>query len=277
MCETILKLIASRHFYSPTILTPIQQYFAIYEWLPKGHALCYHPLMLQSIPSARTLLDEVLERDPNLDLNSLHAEAFNLMVYYRSEYYEASVDSFLSELGLPDKLRKEIKQKMLKPVVVADKEYSNFMEEVSRRVSQAFQPISGKVAELCAEKELTNVGLIKGINYTMKRGPVDIIVYHPNVHQFTVKHTIEVKNVKLRERATRGLLYGDSLFGFFNDEGEFTERHIKEIDRLCEERGGYCYMPPATLQRLTPKGKRLRPNTMFAHDMSIFVKTGRIA
>ena len=172
--------------------------------------------MAQSIPSARTLLQQVLKRAPNLDVNSLHAEAFDLMIFYRSKYYEDGVDSFLSKLDLPDNLRAQIKQQMLKPVVVADKEYSNFMEEISRRVSQAFQPISGKVAELCAERELTRIGLVKGINYTKERGPTDIIVYYPSARQFTLKHSIEVKNVKLRERATRGLLFdGDSLFGFF--------------------------------------------------------------
>ena len=94
--------------------------------------------MGQTIPSARTLLQEALKHSPSLDVNSLHAETFNLMVYYRSKYYEASVDSFLSQLDLPSGLKRQIKHKMLEPVMVADKEYSNFMEELSRGVSQAF-------------------------------------------------------------------------------------------------------------------------------------------
>ena len=137
--------------------------------------------MAQSIPSAQALVEEALRSNPNLDVNSLHAEVFKLMVHYRSQYYKASVDSFLSGLGLPNNLRRQIKRKMLEPVKVGDKEYSNFMEEVSRRVSQAFQPISGNVAELCAGKELIRVGLAKDLNFTRRRERTDIIVYYPNI------------------------------------------------------------------------------------------------
>jgi hypothetical protein len=234
--------------------------------------------MASSIPSARTLLQEALEHNPNLDINSLHAEVFNLMVYYRLRYYEVGVDSFLSKLDLPDKLRRQIKQKMLEPVQVADKEYSNFMEKISRRVSQAFQPISGNVAELCVERELTRIGLVKDVNFTRRRERTDIIVYYPDTHRAKSRHRIEVKNVKLRERATRGLLFdGDSLFGFFNDEREFTESNVKVIDSLCAKTKGYCYIPPATLSKMAFKGSHFRSNTMFAYDMLNFAKTGKIA
>lgn len=186
--------------------------------------------MARSIPSAQALIEEALGLNPNFDVNSLHAEVFNLMVDYRSKYYEASVDSFLSELDLPKELQTKIKRKMLKPVMVGDKEYSNFMEEVSRRVSQAFQPISGNIAELCAERELIRVGLIKNSNYTKKRERTDITVYYPSISRYKAKHRIEVKNVKVRERATRGLLFdGDSLFGFFDDENEFAESNVNKL------------------------------------------------
>lgn len=234
--------------------------------------------MAQSIPSAQTLLQEALELHPGIDVNSLHAEVFKLMVNYRSKYYEDSVDSFLSKLDLPNKLRGQIKREMLKPVMVEDKEYSNFMEEVSRRVSQAFQPISGSVAELCAERELIRVGLVKNVNFTRRRERTDIIVYYPNIHEVKLKHRVEVKNVKLRERATRGLLFdGDSLFGFFNDENEFSQSNVEIIDDLCEKTKGYCYIPSATLNKMVYKGTRFRPNTMFADDMLVFAKTGKIA
>jgi len=234
--------------------------------------------MTSRIPSARTLLQEVLEDNPNLDVNSLHAEVFNLMVYYRSKYYEIGVDSFLSKLDLPDELRRQIKQKMLEPVQVADKEYSNFMEEVSRRVSQAIQPISGNVAELCVERELAKVGLIKDVNFTRRRERTDITVYYPDMHKVKSRHRIEVKNVKLRERAVRGLLFdGDSLFGFFNDENEFTESNVEVIKDLCRKTRGFCYIPPTTLNRMVFKGQRFRPNTVFARDMLNFAKTGKIA
>jgi hypothetical protein len=50
------------------------------------------------------------------------------------------------------------------------------------------------------------------------------------MHHFKLKHRIEVKNVKIRERATRGLLFdGDSLFGFFDDESEFTESNVEKM------------------------------------------------
>ena len=234
--------------------------------------------MARSIPSAQALIEEALGLNPNFDVNSLHAEVFNLMVDYRSKYYEASVDSFLSELDLPKELRTKIKRKMLKPVMVGDKEYSNFMEEASRRVSQAFQPISGNVAELCVERELTKAGLIKGINFTRRQERTDFTVYHPDMHHFKLKHRIEVKNVKIRERATRGLLFdGDSLFGFFDDESEFTEPTVELIDDLCAKTSGYCYMPHATLNKIPHKAKRLRPNVAFAHDMLSFARTGKIS
>jgi hypothetical protein len=98
------------------------------------------------------------------------------------------------------------------------------------------------------------------------------------MHHFKLKHRIEVKNVKIRERATRGLLFdGDSLFGFFNDESEFTEPTVELIDNLCAKTGGYCYMPHATLNKIPHKAKRLRPNVAFAHDMLSFARTGKIS
>jgi len=186
--------------------------------------------MTRTIPSAKAIIEEALNRNPDLEVNSLHANTFKLMLYYRSSYYEASVDSFLSDLDLPYKLRRQIKQKMLKPVRAADKEYSNFMEEVSRRVSQAFQPISGSIAELCAERELLRANLVKGVNFARRRERTDLTIYYPSISQCKRKHRIEVKNVTIRERATRGLVFdGDSLFGFFDDENEFTESNVEKL------------------------------------------------
>ena len=83
--------------------------------------------------------------------------------------------------------------------------------------------------------------------------------------------------MKIRERATRGLLFdGDSLFGFFDDESEFTESTVELIDDLCVKTGGYCYMPPATLNKISHKAKRLRANVVFAQDILSFVRTGKI-
>jgi len=69
---------------------------------------------------------------------------------------------------------------MLEPVIVEGKEYSNFMEEASRRVSQAFQPISGKLAELCAERELGRYGIVKNRHFTTRRNRTDISRCYPS-------------------------------------------------------------------------------------------------
>ena len=103
-------------------------------------------------------------------------------------------------------------------------------------------------------------------------------MYHPNVSSFRAKHRVEIKNVSLRERAARGLIFdGDSLFGFFNDVNEFTRANVEVIDELCQRTNGYCYLPPSTLEMMPYKGRRFRSNTVFGRDMASFASTGRIA
>ena len=105
------------------------------------------------------------------------------------------------------------------------------MEETSRRVSQTFQVISGNIAELCVERELIKIGLKLGIRYVKKAERTDFIIYYPKKDGFKKKHRIEVKNVKLRERGTRGLAFdGDTMIGFFNQPSEFTASNIEVID-----------------------------------------------
>lgn len=229
------------------------------------------------IPSAEEIIDEVLKSDPDVDVNTLHAKTFELMIKYRAMYYERRVNEILDELNLPMDIYNKVKNKLLEPVIVNGREYSNFMEEVSRRVSQAFQPISGNIAELCVERELIKVGLIKNIHFTKRKDRTDFIIYHPNINSCKVKHRVEVKNVSLRERATRGLAFdGDSLFGFFNQPNEFTESNIKVIEDLCLKTGGYCYIPPSTLHKIPYKRTRILPNTIFGADMAYFVKFGKL-
>jgi len=236
--------------------------------------------MTQHIPSARDLVREALQKNPDLDINSLHSATYGLMMEYKLKYYESKVDAFLSRLDLadlPTNARRKLKEKMLEPVIADGIPYSNFMEEASRRVSQSFQPISGKIAELCVQRELTRVGLVEGTHFTIREGRTDITVYCPNVRSFQAKHRVEIKNVSLRERAARGLIFdGDSLFGFFNDVNEFTRANVEVIDDLCQRTNGYCYLPPSTLKMMPYKGKRFRPNTIFGHDMASFSSTGRI-
>jgi len=232
---------------------------------------------MRTVPPSESILSEALKNNPNVDVNSLHHETFNLMIHYRSKYYERRVNEILFELNLPKEIHDKVKSKLLEPIVVGDKEYSNFMEEVSRRISQAFQPISGHLAELCAERELERAGLKKDYHFTRRKERTDFIIYYPNLHSSKARHRIEVKNVSLRERATRGLAFdGDSLFGFFNQLSEFTESNVKVLEDLCIKTNGYCYIPPDTLRKIPYGTKRFRPNTQFGSDMAAFVKTGRM-
>ncbi|MGQ9718565.1 MAG: hypothetical protein ACUVWK_01750 [Nitrososphaerales archaeon] len=232
---------------------------------------------MSSIPSAEDIFCEALSTNPNIDVNSLHDKTFELMTRYRSKYYERRVDEILTDLELPRDIFLKVKEKLLEPIIVRGKEYSNFMEEVSRRISQAFQPISGYLAELCAERELEKAGLRKDYHFTRRKERTDFIIYSPELYSYKARHRVEVKNVSLRERATRGLAFdGDSLFGFFNQLSEFTESNIKVLDELCIKRGGRCYIPSDILKQIPYKTLRFRPNTRFGQDMAIFVKTSRI-
>jgi len=230
-----------------------------------------------TIPSAEDIFRGALRINPNADVNTLHTMTFELMLRCRSEYYERRIDEILAQLDLPADIHLKVKKKLLEPIIVGDKEYSNFMEEVSRRVSQAFQVISGNLAELCAKRELERACLKEGLHFTRRKERTDLIIYHPDVYARKARHRIEVKNVSLRERATRGLAFdGDSLFGFFNQLEEFTESNIKVLDELCLKRNGYCYIPPNILKQITHKTLRFRPNTQFGQDMAMFAKTGNL-
>lgn len=161
--------------------------------------------------------------------------------------------------------------------MVDDVKYSNFMEEVAVRVSQSLQPLSGSVAELCAILELERHGLKKGTHFTYREKPTDITVYHPALEGKEAIHRIEVKNVKMKERAARGLLFdGDSLFGFFNAVKEYSASKVKELDEQCLKTSGYCYLPPATLDGIKHPHARFRPNTQFGKDMATYSLTGKI-
>lgn len=232
---------------------------------------------MRTVPSAESILREALRNNPDFDVNSLHSETFRLMIHFRTDYYERRVNEILSELNLPREMHDKVKSKLLEPIVVRGKEYSNFMEEVSRRVSQAFQPISGHLAELCAQRELERAGLRKDYHFTRRKERTDFIIYYPQIQSFRTRHRVEVKNVSLRERATRGLAFdGDSLFGFFNQLNEFTESNVKVLEDLCTKTNGYCYIPPNVLRQIPYRTTRFRPNTQFGQDMAAFARTGRI-
>lgn len=223
----------------------------------------------------------VLEKEKGLDINKLHEACYRLFMKFKKRYYEYKVNKFLSKLNIIDRLLlKKLKNKMLKPIKVRGVVYSNFMEEAARRISQSIQPISGNLAELSVQRELKKVGLEEGVHFIIREGRTDITLFYPNKKNNKKLHNVEVKNVKLRERGTRGLAFdGDSLIGFFDQPNEFTggeKGNIAEIEKHCKKRGGFCYIPPETLKKIPYKTKYLKSNTEFAKDMKKFVETGKI-
>ena len=163
-----------------------------------------------SIPSAKDLVNEAVKSKPSADLTEIHSLTYSLMMNHKMKYYKSKVDDFLSRMSLssiPNEAKTLLRKEMLLPLTANNVEYANFMEEASRRVSQTFQVVSGNIAELCVERELTKVGLREGINYQKKVERTDFIVYYPSIANQKAKHRIEVKNVKLRERGTRGLAF----------------------------------------------------------------------
>lgn len=233
-----------------------------------------------SIPSSKDLVQEAVKLKPMADVNVIHGLTYDLMMDYKKKYYENKVDDFLSRwtlMDIPVEQKRKLRKEMLEPLVASGVEYSNFMEEASRRVSQTFQVISGNIAELCVERELNKMGLEEKIHYRKKTERTDFILYSPDLANMKVKHRIEVKNVKLRERGTRGLAFdGDSMFGFFDSPSEFTESNVDVIDKHCRSTKGFCYVPPTTLEKMLYKGKFFKPNTQFGEDALYFVQKGRM-
>ena len=239
---------------------------------------------MKKFPSALTIINEAINKNPNADLNQLHASTYELMKKYRAIYYEKKIEEFLHRhtiARLSEDIKQKLKRELLRgPIVIDNVEYSNFMEEAARRISQTFQSTTGNLSELCVEKELIDKGLRKGFHYVKRTDHTDITVFHPNLSNPLVnKHRIEVKSMKIRERGTRGLKFdGDSMIGFFNQPSEFTDENIDLIDKHCKELGGFCYIPPETFSKINNKlhGKRFKPNTDFASDVKRFVMKGAI-
>lgn len=237
---------------------------------------------MQQFPSAKEIIEEAKKKNPRADINQLHASTFQLMIKYKDIYYQEKVKDFLSRSSIthiPERIKLKIKEELLKPMMGGDINYSNFMEEASRRISQTFQVISGNLSELCIEEKLKEMGLKEKINYFKKVEHTDFVIYYPEWSNFLKKHRIEIKNVSLRERATRGLTFdGDSILGFFNDPSEFTTTNIDIIDSQCKKTGGYCYVPPVLLEQLKDKvkNKRFKSNINLFSDIEKFIKTGSI-
>ncbi len=237
---------------------------------------------MKDFPTSKEIIEEAKNQNQKADINELHAIAFELMKKYRNIYYQNKVKDFFNRqslANLPPEIIKKIKEELLKPIPIVNKLYSNFMEETSRRISQAFQTFSGYIAELCVEKELIDIGLKLEVNYDKRKEHTDFRIYYPKKINYSKRHRVEVKNVKLRERAIRGLAFdGDSLIGFFNEASEFKSSHIDVIDQQCRKTDGYCYIPPTILKKLGVKlkNKRFKSNKNFAYDMSRFADKGLI-
>ncbi|NWF96941.1 MAG: hypothetical protein HXY34_12435 [Candidatus Thorarchaeota archaeon] len=233
------------------------------------------------MPSARTLLDEILSRNPDIDINALHSEMWASMKRHRKDYLREQVDAFLKTLRISESAKAIVREALLQPVTIDGVEYDSFIIGISRKISQSIQPLSGKSSELCAEVALSRAGLKRDVHYRVRDKRSDITLYHPTIQSSICVHRIEIKNLKIRERATRGLVFdGDSMFGFFDDPGEFTEGNIEELQKAVAKTGGYVYLPPETLSELRRRYEDLpsflRPNTRFGTDMASFVKSGTI-
>jgi hypothetical protein len=235
------------------------------------------------LPSADEIVAEVVRKFRDLDVNGIHAKTYDSLLRHRNIYYARRVDELLAKLEIDDTSRRVVRNALLSPLRIGDVQYSNFMEEVARRMSQSMQPISGRIAEVCAEIELKRAGLNRDVDYGIREKRTDITIYHPRKERGARTHRVEVKNMKLRERAARGLVFdAESLFGFFDDPGEFTSGNLTVLEKTCIATGGYVYVPPATLEvvrqgHLVPVDSRLRPNTRFAHDMAEFAHEGKIS
>ena len=237
---------------------------------------------MKKFPSAKEIVEEALTVNPRADINQLHTLTYDVMLKHRNSYYSSKADKFLDRpffKKLGGSLHAGIKGELLKPIIGGQIEYSNMMEEASRRISQTFQVISGNIAEVCVERELNRKGLKKGIHFLRKTNHTDFTFFHPLVKNPKSSHRVEVKNVAVRERATRGLAFdGDSLLGFFTDAGEFTDEIISIIDKHCKKTGGYCYIPPTLIKQLGTKlkGKKFKSNLEVSSDMLKFVDNGTI-
>lgn len=235
-----------------------------------------------AILSAKKAFSEALEKHPNANMNELHGETYKLIQRQSQQHYKERVDDFLKRCEFPVSSKVTLKNKMLAPVMAGGVEYSNFMEEASRRLSQSKQTTSGYVAEWCVRRELENRGLQKNTHFVVRKENSDIIAFYPNIVSAKNRHRIEVKNVKMRERGIRGLMYdGDSIIGFFNEEGEFGSGATREINQYCSKQGGYAYVSPL-IYNFLKRSKQLRANPRFklnteiGKDMANFCKTGKL-
>jgi transposase len=235
-----------------------------------------------SILSAKQAYAEALNEIPSSNMNSLHERVYSFLQKQQQKYYEDKVDAFLSTLKLSSRTKTMLRRKLLQPVTVGGVHYANFMEEAAKRLNQSTKTTSGRVAEWCVQRELEKNSLRKNEHFTIRKDKTDIIVYHPDMKRDKKRHRIEVKNLKMRERGIRGLVYdGDSLVGFFDEESEFGAGTVKEINEYCRKTNGYAYVSPLIYNSLRKnkqltRNARFKLNTEIGKDMAKFCKTGKL-
>jgi hypothetical protein len=235
-----------------------------------------------SILLARQAYSEALDEIPRSNMNSLHERAYSFIQKQQQKYYKDEVDNFLKTLKLSSRTKTMLRRKLLQSATVNGNDYSNFMEVTVERLKQSTKSTSGRIAEWCVQRELEKKGLRKNEHFTVRKAGVDITVYHPDIEQDKKRHRIEVKNVKMRERAVRALFYrADSLVGFFDDAGEFGPDRVKEISGYCRDHKGYAYVPPVIYKFLRDSRQltcntRFKLNTEIGKDMANFCKTGKL-
>jgi hypothetical protein len=234
------------------------------------------------MPPTRDIIDEILRKNPNLDTNEIHAETWDKMQRYRRKYFKRQVDAFLDPIGISKKAKQVIRKALIKSVTIDGVRYESFMVGIGRKMSQSIQPRSGKSAEYCGEIELVRNGLERDVHFAVRDERSDLTLFHPDIETSDEIHRVEVKNMKIRERGVRGLSFdGDSLFGFFDQPGEFTIGELTVMEKELAETGGYVYLPPDTLEIIEEDLDKdlsyiLRTNTRFGSDMAEFVQTGEI-
>jgi len=234
------------------------------------------------ILSARDAFSEALKRWPEADMNELHEKAYRFVQKQQQEHYERRVDAFLKTVKFPIRSKATLRKKMLAPKMGGGIPYNNFMDEAAKRLRQSTQTTSGYIAEWCVQRELRKSGLKQGEHFRVRKEGSDIIVYYPNIDSEKKRHRIEVKNVKMKERGIRGLTYnGDSIIGFFDDEGEFGSGAVREINAYCGKQGGYAYVSPLIYNYLKESKRliadtRFKRNTEIGKDMANFCKTGKL-
>lgn len=241
------------------------------------------------LPKAKEILFQALKGNLNVDVNEAHELAFGVLLEHRRSYIVCRVTKFLQMLDTGANWQRKIRDTLLREHRFNETEYDNFMDSVSVPLRQSVQNTTGRISELCAERELDRSGLTPNKHYSRQArgGRIDLIVYYPDIDTAKTEHQIEIKSMTLRERAEQGLLArGGSLFAFFNDSDEFTKTKLERLSETCKKKGGHVYIPPMTLEgvrkRIKDKGwdssfsHELRSNARFGSDMEQLVKTGKV-